>query len=221
MDEFVDNLSEDKASVNKRAESLLVQDIYTHAIPAMVFMLKAALFCRSVRYSDPEDVDSLAEIVQIQAKIVRLCENARRWKAEPLTKRPIKNSVAGKILPAMRDLKLNFFGRELEQRREKAQKRAENRKLEESHRALRQRLLQAKLDFIQRKKNNLSSWSEKYRQLEVRQNVVNRHFQQVNRPFKFHQRSHHTTADQWTAEQNEALVEELLSERTRHLPGKP
>ena len=221
IDEFVDSLSEDKASVNKRAESLLVQDIYAHAIPAMVFLLRAALFCRSVRYSDPEDVESLAEIVHIQATIVRLCEKARRWGAEPPTKRPIKNAVAGKILPATRDLKLKFFGRELGQRRERAKTRAIYQSLLESHRRKRERDMQATLDFIQRKKDNLNSWSEKHRQLEVRPNVVNRQSQRVNRPFELHQRRQHTTTDQWTEEQNKALVNELLSERTCHLPGKP
>ena len=221
INEFVDNLSEDEASEDKRAGRLLIQDVYTHIIPAMVFMLGAAVVCRSVHYSDPEDLESLEEIVHIQAKIVRLCEKARRWKAKPITRRPITNSVANKILPSLRDLKLRCFGRELEQRRELVKAKAREQALLESHRRERQRRIQEKLDFEQRRRDNLNSMPEKRRQLEVQQTVSNRQFRQVRHLVRSHPSGHSTTADRWTVEQNNALVEELLSERTRDLPGKP
>lgn len=260
--DFVDELSEARTSEHER--SLLIQDIYAHAIPAMVFMLKAALSCRSRRYSRPEDNERLDEVIRIQATIIQLCEKARRWKAIPVTKRPIKRAVANNILPPMRDLKERYFGREAVRRHTRTSREAQQRASEEAHMKRQERLEQEKREVQKQIQDNLRQFqlaqrprttrkqarqntnhrivrerqrpgtidlelgdtgsldlrTHQDRQAEERPRAVDQQPLQSVYPVRPHQRSHATTGDHWTKEQNTALVEQLQNPATRSLPGK-
>lgn len=220
LEEIIHGLSESNAPEHDRLKSLLVQDVYAHAIPATVLMLRAALRCRTESYSEPNDTETLKEMVRIQELIIRLCDKARRWKAPPLTKRPIMGPVANKILPYMRDLKERCFGRELGSRRNCAKQKSEEQRFVECHKKMQE---QKQLE------------KQKHRQkIEDQRRLIYQHLQQKPKGMgsrtqqstplddgpQLHKRSHSSTSTQWTRGQNEDLVRELLGAETRDLPGR-
>ena len=114
----IEYLSESESRpTNGTSRSLLIQDIYAHAIPAMVYMLKSAMACRSNLYANVNDTQNLEEIVVIQTTLIQLCEKARRWKAKPETDRPIMGAVTNKVLPYLETLRDRHFAKELTRRR--------------------------------------------------------------------------------------------------------
>ena len=108
LGDIKDSIAEisETAAGNKSRE--MIQDIYAHAIPSLVNLLKVALRCRTRDYSQEHDIDALKEIVGLQRSILDLCEKAAGWKAKPLTKRPIINSTTKKIYPSLRKINKTF-----------------------------------------------------------------------------------------------------------------
>lgn len=212
----VDEISDSNASEH---DSYLVQDIYAHAIPSMVFMLKAALTCRSRLYSEPDDTEFLEEVVEIQDAVIHLCEKARRWKARPIVMEPIMGAVARNVLPSMRNLKERYFDRELASRTDSAWQRSREARFARSYkRACEQR----KLDKERHHQLVLERRRMIFEQLEEKPRAKGSRSQKshIDNISKVHRRSHSITSDQWTKKQNEDLVEKLLSEESRDLPGK-
>ena len=199
----------------------LIQEIYGRAIPSMVSMLKAALIRRSRHYSKPDDVESLKEIVEIQAEIVHLCGKARGWEVEPIDKKRIKAAVTKKILPNMRRLKEQCFGRELSSRtnvllhksREAAFAKS-NQNVCEQRKLQRERHHQ---QVLERRRMIYEQFEERPRARGSRPQQ-NSHVDDIS---KAHRRSHSITSNQWTRQQNEDLVDRLVSEESRSLPGMP
>ena len=216
LNEAIDEVSELNASGHEQS---LTQDIYAHAIPSMVFMLRAALICRSRHYSKPDDIESLNEVVEIQAKIIRLCEEARQSKAQPNTKQPIRGPVARRILPYMRDLKERYFDRELASRSHLAWKQSMEADFLENYKNVCE---QRKLQRERHHQQVLERRRLIFEQLKERPRARGSQPQQkssVDEISKAHRRSHSTTSDQWTRKQNEDLIDRLLSEESRYLPG--
>ena len=213
LTEAIDKISEPKASEDK-----LVQDIYSHAIPSMVFMLRAALICRSRHYAEPDDIESLKEIVEIQAEIVHFCEKARAWEVKPTTNR---GAVTKEILPKMRRLKEQCFGRELADRTNVLLQRSREAAFAENYKNVCE---QRKLQREQHHQQVLERRRMMFEQFEERPRARGSRPQQkshVDEISKAHSRNHSITSDQWTRQQNEDLVDRLLSGESRDLPGMP
>ncbi|KAG7007634.1 hypothetical protein G7Y79_00009g027430 [Physcia stellaris] len=214
LKEIIDELTESNTPEHDNLRSLLVQDIHAHAIPAMVFMLRAALRCRTEKYSEPNDTKTLKEMVRIQELIIRLCEKARRWKAAPKTKRPIKGS---KIRTNMQQLKENCFGRELDSRRNLAKQKSNEQRFAESHRRMQERIM------LEKQKNRQRIEDQRrliYQNLAQQRKGVGSRLQRstpINDAPQLHRRN---TPTQWTKQQNQDLVRELLYAETRNLPGR-
>ena len=214
LKKIIDELTESNTPEHDNLRSLLVQDIYAHAIPAMVFMLRAALQCRTERYSEPNDTKTLKEVVRIQGLTIRLCEKARRWKAAPKTKRPIKGT---KIRTNMQQLKENCFGRELDSRRNLAKQKSNEQRFAESHRRMQERIM------LEKQKNRQRIEEQRrliYQNLDEQRKGVGSRLQRST-PFNDAPQSHRrNTPAQWTKQQNQDLVRELLYAETRDLPGR-
>ena len=106
LDRQVKDINEVQAG-NKKSE--MIQDIYAHAIPELVFMLDKALHARKADCSLPDDVKGLKEITRLQDITIRLCEKAQNWSQSPVTDRPIKNSTRQKIYPYLRTIRKAFL----------------------------------------------------------------------------------------------------------------
>ena len=219
--EAIDEFLESNGSQHERLRSLHIQDIYAHVIPAMVYMLMAALRCRSNLYSEPNNTESLEEMVQIQGTIIQLCEKARRWKATPLTKSPIKGPVTNKILPYLRDLKEKCFVRELTARKRVVQQQHKEEQFAENYRRV---LEQKLLEKEQHRQRIIDRRRLIYRQIGERPKENSSQSQlslQIHGTPRSKQLSQTVTSDQWTREQNVDLVHELLNVETRYMPGRP
>jgi len=216
--EEVEGLSEEDAG-NENSE--VIQDIYAHAMPNMVYWLKAALSCRSDQYSQEEDVTSLQEVIRLQDLILHLCLTARQWKAKPLTDRPITNSTAQKINPYLRDIR-KAFQQELEGRERAVRQQSNDNALARSHAQRRERLERQKMlnglkKAEQRNKiiSNLRQKPSPYRTGFL----PSQHFPVVpSQPY--YPRTASIPSSQWTEEQDKELVYQLMRANTKYLPGR-
>ena len=212
----IGEISESSTSEN---ECSLIRDIYVHAIPEMVSMLRAVLICRSRYYSDPNDIERLKEVVGVQGMIIQLCVKARGWKAEPSTKLPIRGAVAKDVLPYMRELKEQCFAQELTRRTDLAWKKSSEADFHKNYRNV---IEQRELENERRQQQILERRRMIYEQLKTMPRARGSRPQQksqVKEIVRAHRRSHSITSDRWTKEQNEDLVSRLLSQESRHLPG--
>ena len=220
LNNAIGEISESKAPMHELQNSYLVQDIYDSVIPSMVFMLHAALICRSRHYSEPDDIECLEEVIEIQVHIIRLCEKARRWKAKPISEEPIIGAVTKTVLPSMRILEHECFSRELARRTDAARQRAWPAKFAESQRRFQEhRELEKqrnRRELLERRRMMHEPFEERPRARDSRPQQTSH----VNEISRAHRRSHSTTSDQWTREQNEDLVQGLLSQESRDLPGQ-
>lgn len=216
--EAVGELSEDGAG-NKKSE--VIQDIYAHAIPNMVFWLRAAMLCRTGRYRQEEDIASLQEIVGLQELILQLCEKARQWKAKPLTDRPIINSTARDIKPYLRDVK-RAFDQVLERRERVVRHQSNELALAQSHERRRE------LQDRQKKLNTVKKMAQRMKIVENLRSRPSPYRKQVNPSqafpgvpeFSYHQQRQPFANDEWTTEQNLELVRQLMRPDIKDLPGK-
>lgn len=105
LERQVEAINEDAAGNKKRR---MIQDIYAHAIPELVFMLDNALDAREADCTDPERTKGLKEIIQLQRIVICLCNKARNWKEKPITDRPIKRSTQ-RILRYLRSMRKDYY----------------------------------------------------------------------------------------------------------------
>lgn len=111
-----ENISESKASPR---QSEMIQDIYSRAIPALVLLLKDAFAFRARPPKGLHDYETLREIIDLQDMIIALCVKATRWKAKPLTDRPVINPTTRIIFPYVRSMRNRVFKNELAEQRRK------------------------------------------------------------------------------------------------------
>ncbi|KAL8736726.1 MAG: hypothetical protein Q9166_000092 [cf. Caloplaca sp. 2 TL-2023] len=86
LTQSIEDLAE---SSNQGEESETIQDIYAHAVPSLVLLLRKALKARSRQLSDRKNTTALEEIIHLQDVLITLCQKAQGWKAKPITDRPI------------------------------------------------------------------------------------------------------------------------------------
>ena len=106
----VENIHESK---NAHRNVECIQDIYVHAVPQMVFLLKNALNAQPKLYSADQEKESLKHILGVQDLVIELCkkvgslsESAKKKGQElPITNLPIKGATSRKILPYLRDIR--------------------------------------------------------------------------------------------------------------------
>ena len=110
IEDHIKKLSEENAA-EKASE--MIKQLFTCAIPAMVFLLRSALASRVYHSDEPcaleslnATVNGLAEIVRLQKMTILLCEKAKSWKAKP--EPSIKGPTTRKILPCLRDMQKVF-----------------------------------------------------------------------------------------------------------------
>ena len=108
----MEDLEESQADRNK---SSIIQDIYAHAIPKLVFLINRAFLARSALYSAPGDTQRIQEIIWLLELTIDLCQKAMSWKAAPKTELPIKSQTRKVIFPSLR-LICDAFETELEDR---------------------------------------------------------------------------------------------------------
>lgn len=112
LDRHIKNLSEESCADE---ESEVVQDLYAHAIPKLVRLLKTVLRARSTHLKPRSDTSTLKEVIGLQDTLIRLCDKAREWKAKPKTPSPIIQPTR-RIRRHMIHMR-NAFRKELEDRK--------------------------------------------------------------------------------------------------------
>ena len=216
--EGVQDLSEENAG-NKKGE--VIQDIYAHAIPNLIYWLKAAMKCRSEQYGQEDDILVLQEVIRLQDLILHLCQKARQWKTKPLTDRPITKSTSQEIGPYLRDIR-KAFQQELERRERVFRQNANEDAIALSHERRRERLERQK---------QVNSRKKADQRTKIMRNLQQNPSPYRKRPagsqpllgvstYPFHQHTQPMAADQWTTEQNLELVSQLMRADIGHLPGR-
>ena len=116
IEDHIKKLSEPNAA---EKASKTIEQLFTCAIPSMVFLLRSALASRVYHSDEPcaleslnATVNGLGEIVRLQKMTILLCEKSKSWKAKP--KPSIKGPTTRKILPCLRDM-LKVFSNVLSQ----------------------------------------------------------------------------------------------------------
>ena len=219
LQDITDSIAEisETATQPKRQET--IQDIYAHAIPDLVNLLRVALLCRTCDYSQEHDVDALREIIGLQRSILDLCEKATRWKRKPLTERPIISSTKNNIFPYLRRVNKAFetklddrvrlralkeqdeFLRKLRKKRHEQdlqQKEKQKREREESRKRITEDLASQR-PLVDRSRNT------QYGNNSIRSSVE-------------HSRRHFSP-DLWTAVEAHELLVQLQRKGYRNLPG--
>lgn len=208
----IDDLSERSCHGEERQ---VIQLVCTHAVPSMVILLCKAMQARSGQLSDRENITALMEVIRLLKLLVTLCQKACKWKAKPLTKIAIKMPT-GKINQLSRIMR-NAFSKELKKRKQRL------------------RILAAQANEpteIDEDRIQLDREAAKRQEGAVRRVIVEdcrhgRATQWGRRPDPQSQlyRSPLRVATQnavndWSGEQDRALVAELIRWESRHLTGK-
>ena len=89
-----------------------IQDVYVHAVPQMVILLKDALNAQPALYSADEEIESLKHVLDVQSLVIQLCKKVGSWSESakkkgqvlPITDLPIKAATSRRILPYLRDI---------------------------------------------------------------------------------------------------------------------
>lgn len=211
----VDALCESDAGT-KRAE--MIKDIYAHAIPQMVFLLKHAFRARSPSYSVVDETRTLKEVIQVIGTTETLCGKARKWSVKADTELPIVKPTSKTIYPSLRAL-LKAFQRELDDRVEERKRvRSETEiprmhlEKEALHRREREQTERKKEMWLQQvgaRTLMLSGQAALYPSNSSSQQVPFRPPpQQVGKQ------------DQWSTAQDDALVQMLMNETIAAQPRK-
>lgn len=191
---------------NRKRE--MIQDIYAHAIPELVFMLDNAISAREADCSDPEHTEGLEEIIQLQSIVIGLCEKARKWKEEPITDRPIKRSTQ-RILRYLRSIRKAFYAELQNRERGIASKKDEAAgKLDRGRRE--EEMRQQEMDA---EEERLANWDKIKEQLDQNEQSLFR-----RRPSRPPSAVPPSSIDDWTFEQELVLNKGL--EDFGHLPGE-
>lgn len=202
----VESIDEDQAG-NKKCE--IIQDIYAHAIPELVFMLDEALAARETECSLPNHIKGLAEIIQLQDIVIHLCEKARGWKGDPVTDRLIKKPTTQKILPYMRSMRKSLH-RELENRKREFQRKKDGAGAELERHRMEEEMRRKK---IEDERVRLKIWERIDEQLDRNERVLF-----SRKPLRLPRLVLPLGTDDWTFEQE--LVLNKYLEEFGDLPGE-
>lgn len=218
--EIAEDFSEESAGA-KRGE--MAQDIYAHAIPNMVYWLRAALRSRTEFYQHEDDITYLQEVIRMQDLLVITCEKVKQWKVKVPTDRPITNSTLQLIAPYLRDLR-KAFQEQLEHRERLLRNQSNEDALAQSHQRRKERLERQK-QLNQRKRadqrtkimNSLRNNPTPYRK---RPNAPNPSQAYPGVATFNYQPSPSMIIDSWSTEQDTELINQLLRDNIKYLQGE-
>ena len=180
-----------------------IQDIYVHAVPQMVFLLKNALNAQAKLYSANEEKQSLKHVLGVQALVIKLCrkvvffsESAKeKGQVLPITDLPIKGAISRRILPYLRDIR-DIVDTELNSIREEMRRaREESERLQMYH--------AREVKWLEKREKNRVEREQKQRQ------ATEDALRLSARPIAYTNRRYRQTSvelDQWTEEQDHELL---------------
>ena len=118
LTEHIQGLSEASCQGEERE---VVEDVYAHAVPKLVKLLDKALEARKTQLANREDIAALEEIISLQTGLSTLCEKAPGWRPRPTSKRPIIQPTVT-IQPLIKAMR-GAFGEELADRKRRLKRR--------------------------------------------------------------------------------------------------
>ena len=213
--ESIVEISEPKSKLKSQRK---IQDIYAYAIPNLSKLLRVALVCRTCDYSQEHDFNALEEVIGLQMSILDLCEKARRWKAKPLTRRPIVNSTRNNIHPYLRHVNKAFQSQLDERVRHRALKEQDEclqklrEKRDERDRQQKERQRKVREESRRRIAEDLAS----QRPVADRSRRLRSKNEKANMSSSAHR---HPRPGNWTDEQVHELLVQLQRKDYRDLPG--
>ena len=240
LDELVRKLSAKDAQKRIRE---MVKDIYLHAAPQSVFLLKYAMRCRVLENSKKAyNLNGLREIVRIQNITVSLCNKVAAWGVKPVTNAPITRNVKQRIFPYMREMATAFKKklvteeqRERRRQNEKqyASQRAESETPSPERRARRAAEREAEnrrmLESMEEERGKLKRYQRRRAEDLVPSSRASQTRQSQTPALAQEKRTQNTNLRYpnpqpgriWTTDEDKALIQQLLNNvQTRKLPGK-
>ncbi|KAL8860540.1 MAG: hypothetical protein Q9178_002892 [Gyalolechia marmorata] len=202
LTEHIQGLSEASCQGKERK---VIEDIYAHAVPNLVWLLDKALKARKTQVADRKNIAALEEIVQLQNALSTLCVKAPGWKTRPASKRPIIRPTVT-IQPLIKKMR-DAFSEELGDRK----------------RYLKMRAFKANKPAEIDQASSQRAWNEKVRQTGARRQLIiddckrgeATHFGQLPAPPP--EIDTQDAVEDWSAEQDYALLFELLKKERRDL----
>ena len=237
LDELVMDLSAGDAQ--KRLGEI-VKDVYLHAAPQCITLLKYAMRCRELEDSKKAyNLDGLREIVRIQDITVLLCSKVAAWGVKPVTKAAITRNVKQRIFPYLREMAITFkkklkqeevWERRRENEKQYATQRPESETPSPELRARRTAEREIENRRILESMEEESRKLKRYRRLRAEGSAPSSHASQTRQSqtpaLTQEARTQNTNLSQqperiWTAQKDKALVDQLLNNiQTRNLPCK-
>lgn len=217
--EQVETLTEAAAGTES---SETITDTFAHAIPNLVETLRWGFLCQTGYYSRSTDFEKLESIISVQDTLLLLCEKARSWKAKTNSFAPIRKVTTQKIFPYLRDLR-EAFAVVYEERTRVWQYEQSQSLLIESHERLHEKRQLQRVENAreqERKRRIISKdLDQRYRAIFGRNRKVP--FKKPSQPLVLERPSKggFTVTNEWTSEQDRALLIQLMEENIRHLPG--
>ncbi|KAL8940768.1 MAG: hypothetical protein Q9216_002648 [Gyalolechia sp. 2 TL-2023] len=200
-------------------EDRLIQDIYAHAVPCMVALLKKALETRSPVIATGHNVAILEEIISIQDALLTLCERARKSIAKPETERPIIQPTV--TIKAHVETVRAAFDAELDKQRRYIRKRNnEARRLKEREKEECAQYKQAEIRRREKDERDRREWEEVSQKCAGLPGFRKFSSQPQNKNGPEHRRLEEPVANQWSKEQDSDLLTELLAEEHGELPAE-
>lgn len=210
-----------------KKRSQVVKDIYAHAIPKLVFMLRSALRYRNLDYSEPDDLKFLTSMISIQKSILLLCKKAALWKIKTNTETSITVPTTQEIVPYLRDVS-RAFQRELEWRKTSSAKKQTDLELAESHEKRFKRIQKEKKENLRQRKENSKRMKDDLDRrwqllfgISQREKAMNQQISVIEDHRPEHLTPHFVSTDRWSDEQNLELLVQLQNPVSRYLPGLP
>ena len=188
--------------------SAVLQDIYVHAIPSLVYLLNQAVIARNALYSKSDDTKYLGEIIRLIEITTNLCQIARTCKAKPATTDvPFKNATRQIIFPKLRTIQ-TAFAKEFDKRHDElrqlrhieAKARAEENALWKKQRKEEDKKLR-----IQERRRRIEEDILKFQP----DFTTLRSLQGKSRGDATYPRYQPSVGDQWTKEQDYELIHQL------------
>lgn len=105
IEQIIRSLSDNDVATKR---SGTITDIYSCAVPALVFLLRSSLQCRTRQEQEPYDYEALKEIIRVHDIIILLCKKARLWKTRPPSVLNIVKPTTQKIHPYLETTRRAF-----------------------------------------------------------------------------------------------------------------
>ena len=217
--EQVETLTEAAAGTES---SETITDTFAHAIPNLVETLRWGFLCQTEYYSRSTDFEKLESIISVQDTLLLLCKKARSWKAKTSSFAPIRKVTTQKIFPYLRDLR-EAFADVYEERTRVWQSEQSQSLLIESHERLHEKRQLQRVENAreQERKRRILAKDLDQRYKAIFGGKRNVPFKKPSQPVVLERPSKggFTVTNEWTSEQDRALLIQLMEENIRDLPG--